>query len=42
MLNLDGSFSGFMGALFEFINTLLISVFGWLTDLISGISIDIL
>jgi hypothetical protein len=41
MLDFGGSFHTFFDALFNFLNTFLSGVFGWLTDLINGINVNI-
>ena len=41
MLDLDGTFSGFVTALFGLINELLRNVFSFLTDFLNGIHISV-
>lgn len=38
MIDLNGNFSMFVDSLFDLVNTFLGGMFGWLTDLISGIT----
>jgi len=39
MLELNGSFSGFLDALFAFISEFLTGLFGWLTTFFSGLNV---